>query len=78
MPGATAHWWIACAASRAGYFPGNTASAIFFGGFMLLTLGGPRAIDAKRARKFGESWEGFAAVTSVARTKTVITTLSGD
>lgn len=37
---------------------------VFFGAFLVLALIGPRAIDAKRAAAFGESWQRYAAVTS--------------
>lgn len=39
-------------------------SLLFFGSFGVLALIGPPSIDAKRARKHGEAWERFAAVTS--------------
>lgn len=40
-------------------------SWLFFGAFLALSLIGPRLIDAKRARRFGERWTRYAAVTSV-------------
>ncbi|MBU6444297.1 MAG: NnrU family protein [Alphaproteobacteria bacterium] len=43
---------------------GDEASVIFFGGFFLLALFGTFSIDAKRTRKMGAAWEGFAAKTS--------------
>jgi uncharacterized membrane protein len=43
---------------------GDVASVIFFGSFLLLTMLGTRAIDAKRARKLGSKWCEFARITS--------------
>lgn len=43
---------------------GDTASLIFFGGFLVLALSGTALIDARRARALGEDWTRFAAVTS--------------
>ncbi len=43
---------------------GEMAALILFGSLLFLSLAGPRSIDAKRARKHGEHWERFAAVTS--------------
>lgn len=43
---------------------GDVASLVFFGGFGLLALIGPRLIDAKLAAKRGEAWQHFAAETS--------------
>jgi uncharacterized membrane protein len=37
---------------------------LFFGALLVLAVLGPRSIDAKRARKHGEAWTRFAAVTS--------------
>jgi uncharacterized membrane protein len=37
---------------------------IFFGTVVLLSVFGTCAIDAKRRRKLGPAWEGFAAQTS--------------
>jgi uncharacterized membrane protein len=39
-------------------------SLVFFAAFLVLALTGPASIDRKRARKHGERWEKFAAVTS--------------
>jgi len=39
-------------------------SLLFFGSLLGLALVGPASIDAKRARKHGERWQSFAAVTS--------------
>ena len=43
---------------------GEASALILFGSLLVLALLGPRSIDAKRARKFGDKWERFAAVTS--------------
>jgi uncharacterized membrane protein len=43
---------------------GDLASVIFFGTFLLLSVFGTYSIDAKRRRKLGLAWEGFAAQTS--------------
>ena len=43
---------------------GDLASVILFGAFLLLALFGTFSIDAKRRRKMGAAWEGFAAQTS--------------
>jgi len=44
---------------------GDAASLTFFGTFALTTALGPRAIDAKRARKMGDAWVPFARKTSI-------------
>lgn len=43
---------------------GDQASVIFFGTFFVLALLGTFFIDAKRKRKMGKAWDGFAAKTS--------------
>ena len=43
---------------------GELAALILFGALLVLALGGPAAIDAKRRRAFGDQWTQFAAVTS--------------
>ena len=43
---------------------GDEASVILFGTFFILSLLGPLSIDAKRKRKMGADWDGFAARTS--------------
>ncbi|MEQ1863301.1 MAG: NnrU family protein [Micropepsaceae bacterium] len=43
---------------------GDAASAVFFGTFLVLSVAGTASIDAKRARKMGTDWQGFAARTS--------------
>lgn len=44
---------------------GDTASLVLFATLFLLAALGPRSIDAKRARQYGERWQQFAAATSV-------------
>jgi uncharacterized membrane protein len=46
-------------------FNGDLASLIFFGAFLALALLGPRSIDRKRAKVYGEAWDRFAATTSI-------------
>ena len=43
---------------------GDLASAVFFGGFVVLAGLGTVLIDARKARDFGVDWQRFAAVTS--------------
>jgi uncharacterized membrane protein len=43
---------------------GDEASVIFFGTFLALAFFGTFSIDAKRRRKLGAAWDGFAAKTS--------------
>ncbi len=43
---------------------GDVASLILFGTLLLLALGGPASIDAKRRRKYPLEWRNFAAATS--------------
>lgn len=43
---------------------GDVASLILFGSLLVLALGGTLSIDAKRRRRFGESWRHFARATS--------------
>ena len=43
---------------------GDLASVILFATFFVLALFGTFSIDAKRKRKMGEAWKGFAAKTS--------------
>ncbi len=43
---------------------GDEASVIFFGTFFLVSFLGTFSIDAKRSRKMGEDWTGFARQTS--------------
>lgn len=43
---------------------GDRASLILFGSLLVLAVAGTFSIDAKRRRRLGASWEGFAARTS--------------
>lgn len=43
---------------------GDLAALVLFGSLLVLALGGPASIDAKRRRAFGAQWAAFAAVTS--------------
>jgi uncharacterized membrane protein len=43
---------------------GDLASLILFGSLLILAVFGPASIDAKRRRKMGDAWDGFAAQTS--------------
>jgi uncharacterized membrane protein len=43
---------------------GDAASAVFFGTWLILAVGGTFSIDAKRARALGSAWDGFSRVTS--------------
>jgi len=43
---------------------GDVASLVFFGSLLLLAVGGPASIDAKRRRTLGAAWETFAHETS--------------
>jgi uncharacterized membrane protein len=43
---------------------GDLSSLILFGSLLVLALGGPRAIDAKRQRRYGDDWARFAAASS--------------
>jgi len=42
----------------------HAASLVLFASLLVLALGGPPSIDRKRARRFGDRWKPFAAVTS--------------
>lgn len=44
---------------------GDAAGTVLFSTMLALGLVGPRLIDAKRARRFGEKWDAFAHATSV-------------
>lgn len=57
-------WGIALWAATHAVFNPQPASLWFFGGFLALALVGPLLIDAKRARRFGERWARYQAVTS--------------
>lgn len=43
---------------------GDEAAVIFFGAFLIVAFFGTFSIDAKRRRKMGDDWVGFAARTS--------------
>ena len=43
---------------------GDLASVVLFGSFLVLAVSGTASIDAKRRRKLGAAWGGFAARTS--------------
>jgi len=56
----TTLWAIAHLAAN-----GDAASAMLFGGMLILSLGGMVAIDHKRALRLGDAWKAFAAKTSL-------------
>lgn len=57
-------WGVAIWAAMHLALNGDEASVILFGTFLILSLLGPLSIDAKRKRKMGADWDGFAARTS--------------
>jgi uncharacterized membrane protein len=57
-------WGVAIWAAFHTAANGDLAAVIFFGTFLLLALFGTLAIDAKRKRKLGTDWDGFARRTS--------------
>jgi uncharacterized membrane protein len=57
-------WGVALWALMHFLLNGDAASAVLFGALLVLALVGPRSIDAKRRRAFGERWERFVGVTS--------------
>lgn len=57
-------WGVALWAATHLIVNGDVASLILFGSLLVLALGGPAAIDAKRRRKFPEAWPKFAQATS--------------
>jgi uncharacterized membrane protein len=57
-------WGVAIWAAMHLALNGDEASVILFGTFFVLALLGPLSIDAKRKRKMGADWDGFAARTS--------------
>jgi len=57
-------WGVALWAFTHLILNGDAASLVLFGSLLLLALGGPPSIDAKRRRAFGNKWEPFAAKTS--------------
>lgn len=46
-------------------YNGDLSSNIFFGGFLVLSIVGPRAIDNKQSQSCGDDWQRFAARTSI-------------
>ena len=46
-------------------FNGDLAANIFFGGFFILSLVGPFAIDRKQRQASGQDWQAFAEQTSI-------------
>jgi uncharacterized membrane protein len=44
---------------------GDASSLLLFGGFTFLSIAGMMHIDAKRRAELGETWEHFAAKTSL-------------
>lgn len=44
---------------------GDSASLVLFATLLVLAVSGPRSIDAKRQRAYGERWQRFAARTSI-------------
>ncbi|MBN9531943.1 MAG: NnrU family protein [Alphaproteobacteria bacterium] len=57
-------WGVALWAAMHLLANGDTPSVLFFGTFLVLALLGTFSIDAKRRRKLGAAWDGFAARTS--------------
>lgn len=57
-------WGVAIWSAMHLIINGDVASVILFGTFFLTAVLGPFSIDAKRKRKMGADWEGFAARTS--------------
>ena len=57
-------WGVALWAAGHLMVNGDLASLILFGSLLILSVFGPASIDAKRRRKMGDAWDGFAAKTS--------------
>ncbi len=57
-------WGFALWAATHMAFNPEPATLWFFGAFLVLALLGPLAIDAKRAKAFGEAWQRYAQKTS--------------
>jgi uncharacterized membrane protein len=57
-------WGVAIWAAFHFAVNGDVASIILFGTFLVLSILGTFSIDAKRRRKMGEAWAGFASKTS--------------
>lgn len=46
-------------------YNGDLSSNIFFGGFLILSICGPKSIDNKQRQNCGEDWQRFADETSI-------------
>jgi uncharacterized membrane protein len=57
-------WGVALWAAVHLVFNPGAAHELFFGTFLVVALVGTASIDAKRARRFGDRWVRYAAVTS--------------
>ena len=57
-------WGVAIWAAVHFVANGHVKAAVLFGSLLLLGVIGPWSIDQKRARRFGASWDRYAAVTS--------------
>lgn len=57
-------WGVALWAASHVLARGDASSALFFGTFLVLALGGTALSDRRKARILGERWQRFAAVTS--------------
>jgi len=57
-------WGVALWAAYHVLANGDVASVVFFGTFLVLAVVGTYSIDAKRARRMGDAWQGFAKKTS--------------
>jgi len=57
-------WGVALWSLTHLWFNGDVASLVFFGAFLVLSLGGPSSIDRKRKKTCGDAWDRFAALTS--------------
>lgn len=57
-------WGVALWAAFHLFANGDVASIVFFGTFLVLAIAGTYSIDAKRARRMGDAWQGFAKRTS--------------
>lgn len=57
-------WGVALWAAGHLLVNGDGASLVLFGSILVLALAGTASIDAKRRRKLGQAWDGFAGATS--------------
>ena len=57
-------WGVALWAFTHLVLAGDAASVVLFGSLLVLALIGPRSIDAKRQRRFADTWERFVRRTS--------------